>query len=206
MKEIWKPVIRKGVSYKGIYEVSNTGKLRSLDRVIVNSNGISKNHKGRELVQSIGGNNYLMVNLSHKNKTQPCTVHELVMETFGRRLNKGECVDHTKGRFNNNFDTLRILTNRKNSSIEKTNKRDLPLGVYRSKNGMPFYIQTYVPSVKKTIGLGSYLGSNDASKAHSIALSKIESNNMVSVNEIDIAVNKYRAMIWLKPLKKRKTC
>ena len=38
MEEIWKPV----VGYEDLYEVSNLGKVRSIDRIIVNNLGISK--------------------------------------------------------------------------------------------------------------------------------------------------------------------
>ena len=43
MKEIWKPV----AGYEGLYEVSNFGKVRSIDRIIENNPGISKSLKGK---------------------------------------------------------------------------------------------------------------------------------------------------------------
>lgn len=42
MKEIWKPV----ESFKGYYEVSNLGRIRSLDRVV----RIRANRKGKEFI------------------------------------------------------------------------------------------------------------------------------------------------------------
>ena len=44
-KEIWKPI--KG--YEGLYEVSNLGRVRSLDREIMCSNGAKHTHKGKIL-------------------------------------------------------------------------------------------------------------------------------------------------------------
>ena len=43
MCEKWKPV----KNYETLYEISNTGKLRSLDRTVVRSDGIITRIKGR---------------------------------------------------------------------------------------------------------------------------------------------------------------
>ena len=43
-KEIWKPV----KDYEGLYEVSNLGKVRALDRKVITKNGVVKIRKSRE--------------------------------------------------------------------------------------------------------------------------------------------------------------
>lgn len=43
IKEIWKPV----KDYENLYEVSNIGNIRSLDRIIKDKNGIVKIIKGK---------------------------------------------------------------------------------------------------------------------------------------------------------------
>ena len=44
--EIWKPV----VGYEGYYEVSNTGKVRGVDRILPpNSLGVVRHYKGKLL-------------------------------------------------------------------------------------------------------------------------------------------------------------
>lgn len=43
MKEIWKTV----EGYEGYYEVSNFGRVRSLDRVVIDSLGRAQHRKGK---------------------------------------------------------------------------------------------------------------------------------------------------------------
>jgi hypothetical protein len=71
----WQPV----VSYEGRYEVSDDGRVRSLDCVVPNRYS-GRPVKGRELkpwAKPPGG--YLMVNLGHSDKR---TIHRLVLEAF----------------------------------------------------------------------------------------------------------------------------
>lgn len=73
MEEIWKDI--KG--YEGIYQVSNYGKIRSLDRI----DKINHFHKGRILKPaSIKG--YLHVNLSVDGNINDVAIHRVVAETF----------------------------------------------------------------------------------------------------------------------------
>ncbi len=51
MKEIWIDI--KG--YEGLYQVSNYGNVRSLDRISIMKNGVSRFILGRELRKKIMG-------------------------------------------------------------------------------------------------------------------------------------------------------
>lgn len=98
MIEEWKPI--KG--YEGFYEVSNTGKVRSVNRELVKPNGISYHYKSVVLKQRDNGNGYLIVCLrkrcSHKNKY----IHRLVAEAFiPNPENKSE-INHKDGNKTNN--------------------------------------------------------------------------------------------------------
>ena len=74
--EIWKDI--KG--YEGIYQVSNLGRVRSLDRV--NERGWKK--KGILLKPKLKRDGYVDVHLSfkEKDKDQNLKIHRLVAETF----------------------------------------------------------------------------------------------------------------------------
>lgn len=81
MSEIWKPV----VGYEGLYEVSNTGKVRSL------------NYLGKGIVKVLrpsNTNGYLQVWLSKNGKRKICYVHRLVAETFLDNPNSLPVVNH----------------------------------------------------------------------------------------------------------------
>lgn len=74
MNEIWRDI--KGL--KGSYQVSNTGKVKSLKRIVVRNNGVNLSVKERILKQSLFSNGYMFVNIGGK----PVTVHRLVAEAF----------------------------------------------------------------------------------------------------------------------------
>ena len=77
--ERWKPV----TGYEGIYEVSNHGRVRSVDRTITCSDGRVRRHKGKVLSAGLskrGG--YPLVSLYTQGKNQSHYVHSLVAETF----------------------------------------------------------------------------------------------------------------------------
>ena len=77
MVEEWKNI--KG--YEGLYQVSNLGRVKSLDHYA--SNGIKDIlYKGRILSQNLGTNGYLSVQLCKDNKPVRKMIHRLVGETF----------------------------------------------------------------------------------------------------------------------------
>lgn len=77
MNEIWKPVI----GYEGLYEVSNQGRVRSIDRLVRARAGKSRKVKGIILNASDHGNGYLHVKLSN-GKSKTYLVHRLVASAF----------------------------------------------------------------------------------------------------------------------------
>ena len=81
MTENWKPV----VGYEGYYEVSDQGRMRSLDREIETLNKYGpcvKKLKGRALKPSADKDGYLQVGLSRDGQVSRRFVHRLVLEAF----------------------------------------------------------------------------------------------------------------------------
>ena len=82
MEEIWKPI----EGFEGRYEVSNLGRVRSLDRIIKRDNGHGVNDarvKGRILSQKLnhkGG--YCVVNINDNGRELTKYVHRLVAQAF----------------------------------------------------------------------------------------------------------------------------
>jgi len=109
--EIWKDVI----GFEGLYQVSNNGIIRSLDRFIKYLGYISK---GQLLKQSFDSKGYKQVCLTKDGKKVSKKVHKLVAMAF---LNHTPCgmrltIDHIdRVKTNNNVENLRIVTNRENS-------------------------------------------------------------------------------------------
>jgi len=113
--EIWKPI--KG--YEGRYEVSNTGKVKSLERIEFMP-WMGKNRVCKEKPMRIQqkDNIYLFVTLSDGGgrTTQKCRyVHRLVAEAFKGPIPKGHIINHKdRDRTNNHEDNIEIVSQRDN--------------------------------------------------------------------------------------------
>ena len=111
-KEIWKDI----EGYEGLYQISNLGNVRSLDRVRkqFNHNGIAKiKYKGRTLKKQLqkqtGYNTVTLYDNSRKGKIK--SVHRLVAETFLENKNNYPVINHKDGnKQNNNVNNLEWCT------------------------------------------------------------------------------------------------
>ena len=102
MQEIWKDI--KG--YEGLYQVSNFGNIKSLQKTRFNSNAVLKE---KLLKQSRTGRerNYLSVKLDKNNTYKIFQVHRLVAETFLQNPKNLPCVNHKdENGLNNNVNNL----------------------------------------------------------------------------------------------------
>lgn len=112
MSVIWKAI----AGYEGFYEVSNDGRVRSLDRLINNGRtgkGARKFLKGRELkAHSVGKGKYLAVGL-HKNAViRQAYIHKLVFDAFVSNPDSLPEINHKDG----------IKTNNKDSNLEPSTR------------------------------------------------------------------------------------
>jgi hypothetical protein len=91
-KEIWKDI----VGYESIYQVSNTGKVKSLARKVKNVNGYSL-IKGIILKNRVNKKGYASIDLSFKNNKKCCVVHRLVATAFIPNSDNKPQVNHING-------------------------------------------------------------------------------------------------------------
>ena len=115
MKAEWRPI--KG--FEGLYEVSDQGGVRSLDRVVKDKSGKrTRTFRGRELKDICANTGYHLVSL-HKNNERITRrqVHTIVAETFlTSGMGDGMVVDHIDGiRSNNALTNLRWVTHTENN-------------------------------------------------------------------------------------------
>lgn len=83
MNEIWRDI----TDYEGLYQVSNLGRVRSLDRIVYSApcqrqQPYSKTLKGCILKQNVAPSGYVQVVLSKCSKTKTHKVHRLVAMAF----------------------------------------------------------------------------------------------------------------------------
>lgn len=78
IQEIWKPV----KNYENLYEVSNLGKIRSVDRNITTTNGTIRCLRGKPVACTPARSGYVFVMLYKDSVPKRYSVHRVVAETF----------------------------------------------------------------------------------------------------------------------------
>lgn len=109
MTENWKDV----VGYEGKYEVSDRGRVRSLDRIVKANDGVTYKRKGKYMKITENRYGYPIVNLSKDGSSKIKTVHRLVANSFLGQSNL--VVNHKDGiKNNNNLENLEFVTQKEN--------------------------------------------------------------------------------------------
>ena len=107
-KEIWKDVI----GYEGLYQVSNLGRVKSLDKICGNRKGVIKS---KLLNFQDNGKGYKNVNLYNNKKNKCVYIHRLVAGAFLAKIEGKECVNHIDGnKSNNSLENLEWCTRSEN--------------------------------------------------------------------------------------------
>lgn len=129
--EVWKDI--KG--YEGLYQVSNKGRVKSMDRY-ANNNGTLQFRPERILKQNIqntGTNKRCAVTLSKDGKITRIRVHRLVAAAFIPNPENKPHIDHIDTDSTNNaVENLRWVTPKENMNNPLTKKRQS-----ESKKGHP---------------------------------------------------------------------
>lgn len=106
MKEIWKDI--KG--YEGLYQVSNLGRVKSLERYKENHNKLQKVEK-KIKIPSLDNIGYLKTILYRENKQKNLRIHRAVAQAFIPNPNNYSQVNHKDGnKLNNNVNNLEWIT------------------------------------------------------------------------------------------------
>lgn len=112
--EVWKDI----PGYEGLYQVSNLGRVKSLDY----------HRTGKEKVLNPGTNHkgYLFVVLCKNGKTKNYAVHRLVGQIFISNPNNLPCINHRdECRINNIYTNLEWCTYSYNNNYGNRNKKAL---------------------------------------------------------------------------------
>ena len=100
INEIWKPV----VGYEGLYECSNMGRVKSVDRYVPHIyEGEYQFIKGRIRKTKLNNGGYEMLSLFRDGKEKTCLVHRIIAEAFLPNPYNLPEVDHKDECKTNNF-------------------------------------------------------------------------------------------------------
>lgn len=109
----WRPV----VGYEGFYEVSDTGRIRAVDRIV---NG--RRYQSREVKVQKLRTGYSSVRLYKAGIGKTFTVHRMVAKAFIPNTKNKLCVNHKDGNKNNNVvSNLEWLTHEENNKHAHAN-------------------------------------------------------------------------------------
>lgn len=145
--EIWKDIL----GYEGLYQVSDLGRVRSLDRIVPRKKG-NFPKKGCIFKTVLNGNGYPQVILSKNGKLTNCRVHSLVVWVFlGWKANKtckNGVINHIDfNKTNNKLSNLEVISKRENS----INYKDV-VGGYFCKSRKKWICQLRLTPKIRTIG------------------------------------------------------
>jgi len=165
--EVWKDI----PEYEGLYQVSNLGNVKSLDRV----SSIGRKLKGKTLKNGLCGSGYCVVCLFKNGKSKTKTIHKLVSIAF---LNHTPCgfelvVNHIdRNRVNNNLYNLEIITQRENSNKKHIKSSSKYTGVSWNKKSKKWESRIVINRRKKN--LGQFTDELEAAQAYQNELNKIK--------------------------------
>lgn len=110
--ETWKDV----EGYEGFYQVSDAGRVRSLDRYVPGKNGAKQLKRGKVLRATKGAAGYLHCTLYRDGDSETKNIHRLVAEAFIPNGEGHQCINHKDGiKTNNAVDNLEWCTHKQNT-------------------------------------------------------------------------------------------
>ena len=117
---VWKDI----PGYEGYYQASTGGRVKSVDREVIDINGKTYRYRGKVLNLRLNHKGYPFVKLSKDRDYKNITTHILVAKTFINNPENKPQVNHIDAdKTNNNVNNLEWVTNKENM-------------IHASKNGL----------------------------------------------------------------------
>lgn len=170
-QEVWKNV----PNYEGLYQVSSLGRVKSLEKTLIRSNGRPNYYPEKILKAGKDHRGYLMVVLTKNKKPKTIRVHKLVAICFLNHIPNGYkiTVDHiNEVKTDNRVENLQLVSNRENCSRSKKNKSSKYTGVCYVKNKNKWMSRIRIKD--KSVFLGYFTKEEDAAKAYQDKLKEIK--------------------------------
>jgi len=170
MEEIWKDI----PGYEGYYQVSDLGRVKSLERETLYSNGRRASWKERIMKTPPSKRGYPRLNLSKDGKCKMHKVHQIVAMAFLDHVPNGGynvVVDHKDNNpLNNKLSNLQLISQRLNSSKDKRG-RSKHTGLWWDENRKRWRASIRING--KTTFIGRFKTEEEAAKAYRDKLKEI---------------------------------
>ena len=200
VKEEWRDV----PNYEGYYQVSDLGRVRSLDRVITYSNGQKRFYKGRIRDGSINKYGYRQTTLTVNDKGRNFRFSQLVAMAFLGHKPDGNnlVIDHVNGdKSDDRVENLQIVTHRANSTTcfrsDKGSFSSEYAGVSWDKSRSKWLARIQDNGVN--VYLGYYDTEIEASNTYQEALSKIKDGSLNPDDYKPKHTSKHKGVSFHKP-------
>lgn len=148
MQEVWKDI----QGYEGLYQVSNLGRVKSLERMIPYSKGMRRIPE-KIMKQEKNTDGYWRLKLVRGSEKKNKKIHRLVAEAFLQNTEGKKCINHIDGDKNNNcVDNLEWVTHKENMEHAVEHELTIPWNLgkhYQWKKGHTEEAKQKISKAKK---------------------------------------------------------
>jgi len=173
-REEWRQVI----GYEGLYEVSSTGIVRSVDREQPHGgSGTTRALRGRVIRGWINSKGYRIVSMSRLGVVSKRPVHRIVCDAFYVGSESRECTNHKDGdKLNNRADNIEPATYSENNFHAYRTGLKSRTGLIGERNGSSKLTAALVGEIRAR----SKSGEKGAAIARSLGVSKTTISRVIS--------------------------
>ena len=135
MQEQWKDIL----NYEGLYQVSNMGRVKNLERKVKAGFGSNRSIKERIRKPQIKKTGYIIANLCNASKTTCLSVHQLVCQAFLPNFITGMNINHIDGNPGNNK-----ISNLEISNPSHNQLHAIRIGLVKPRGKSHYYHVSYI--------------------------------------------------------------